>query len=294
MKLNAFKSALFVLITLSILIMASGLLCYKNITGLLSAWNQSNKLIVYLTTDISNEAKNKLITQLKLNPSILTVDLIDRAQAGLSFQNTLKEFSAELLSLDEMTDLIPESLEIDLQPKFNTTEREEIFIQIEQQLKTNESVDEVNSNSLWNKKFKKIDGLIRGLGGFSFLVILISVCFLITLMLRIYIEESRAEIEIYGLLGATRWSIYQLFLKDIFIFISASLALSFALLYALFEVIKTQLGGTGLSQILIENLRFFNYLDSIYFIFTFFVFIYTSCFFTIQSSVNRLKQLGND
>ena len=114
------------------------------------------------------------------------------------------------------------------------------------------------------------------------------------MMVRVYIDDSKQEIEIRSLLGATRWSIYQLFLRDIFYFLAASLFVSFSVLFLIFTYTKNRLSDSELSSIIADNFQFLSLNESLFVISAIFIFIYTNSFFTIQSSVNRLNQLTND
>jgi cell division transport system permease protein len=272
----------------------SGLLFYKNFIGFLGAWNQSNKMNIYLKIDTPEAERNKIIDLLKQKSNVLSVELVDRNQAGLSFQSTLKEFSSGLVTLDELVDLIPESIEVDLKPTLSLKERDDTFAALAEEFRSNLAIEDVNYGATWIKKFEKIDRIIRSLGLMAFLVLLLTVSYLVALMVRVYIDDSKQEIEVYSLIGATRWSIYQIFLKDIFIFLSVSLATSFVVLFILFCYVKEKLSLSGLSATFTKNLNFLSFNESTFVVFILFIFIYTNCFFTIRSSVNRLNQISND
>ncbi|MEQ1722045.1 MAG: permease-like cell division protein FtsX [Pseudobdellovibrio sp.] len=220
MKMNPLKLSLFVIITLSICMIISGLLFYKNFVGFLGAWNQSNKMNIYLKIDTSEAERNKIIDLLKQKSNVVSADLVDRNQAGLSFQSSLKEFSSGLVTLDELVDLIPESIEVDLEPMLSLKERDDVFTALANEFRPNTAIEDINYGATWIKKFEKIDRIMRSVGIFAFLIFLLAISYLVALMVRVYIDDSKQEIEVYSLIGATRWSIYQLFLKDIFIFLS--------------------------------------------------------------------------
>lgn len=294
MKIAPLKISLFIVITVSILMIVAGLLFYKNLIGLLGAWNQSNKMSIYLKVDATLEDKNKIIAFIKQNTNVSSVNVVDRTAAGLAFQNTLKEFSSGLVTVDEMVDLIPETIEVDLNSALNLKEREINFAELASKLKGLEQIEDISYSADWLKKFEQIDKILQSVGVLIFLTLLVSISYLVALMVRVYIDDSKQEIEIYSLLGATRWSIYRLFLKDIFLFLSASLLASFALLFLIFTYAKTKLTVSGLSAVISENLQFLTFSESMLVIFALFIFIYLNSFITIQSSVNKLNQLNND
>lgn len=294
MKLNSLKISLFIIITLSITLIISGLLVYKNFVGFLGAWNQSNKMNIYLKVDTTESERNKLIAFIKKQKSVSSAELVDRNKAGLNFQSSLKEFSSGLVTMDELIDLIPESIEVDLENSLSLQERDQAFAALAQSVQEQPLVEEINYGATWIKKFEKIDQVFRSAGIFAFLVLLVSISYLVALMVRIYIDDSKQEIEIYSLIGATRWSIYQLFLKDVFIFLCVSLVVSFVVLFAAFTYIKSKLVTSGLAETFIENMSFLSFNEITFVVFMLFVFIYVNCFLTIQSSVNRLNQISNE
>ncbi len=294
MKVTPLKISLFFVITVSILMIVTGLLFYKNFIGVLGAWNQANKMNIYLKSDATETDKNNIIALIKQTSGVSTIKVIDRKQAGLAFQNSLKEFSTGLVTVDEMVDLIPETIEVELESHLDLTERETVFTALTSQLGNIEQIEDMSYGASWLKKFELIDKVFRSAGILIFLTVLISISYLVALMVRIYIEDSKQEVEVYSLLGATRWSVYRLFLKDIFLFLSASLLTSFLVLFVLFSYFKNKLGASGLSKVISDNLHFLSLTESLVVIVALFVFIYTNSFFTIQSSVTKLNQLSND
>ncbi len=294
MKIAPLKISLFIVITVSITMIVAGLLFYKNLVGLLGAWNQSSKMSVFLKVDTTKEDRNEIILSLQKNPNVTAVSTIDRKQAGAAFQDSLKEFSSGLISEDEMIDLIPETLEVELSARVGLTDREAIFKALAKELKLQNQIEEVSYSANWLKKFELVDNILRSIGLLVFFILLCSISYLIALMVRVYIDDSKQEIEVYSLLGTTRWSIYKLFLKDVFIFLSASLLTSFGLLFFLYLYIKNRLSTSEFSAIAFENIRFLNFSEAMFVVFALFVFIYLNSFITIQNSVNKLNQLSND
>ena len=294
MKVAPLKLSIFVVITVSILMLVSGLLFYKNLIGVLGAWNQSSKMSVFLKVDTTAEDKERIVLFLKETSTVENVTLIDRSQAGTAFRNSLKEFSSGLMTDDEMIDLIPETLEVDLKSSTGLNQREAVFADIAAGLRQHAQVEEVSYSASWLRKFELLDNIFRTTGFMVFLIVLSSISYLVALMVRVYIEDSKQEIEIYSLLGVTRWSVYKLFLKDVFIFLTASLVTSFALLFLSFQIIKTKFATSGLSVMITENLRFLSFSEVLFVTAALFVFIYLNSFLTIQTAVTKLNQLSND
>lgn len=298
MKASTLRTSLFFVITLSILILISGLLFYKNLVGIMTAWNQANRMTIYLKIDTSQNEREKLVTWLRQQNHVTTTEYVSREQAAVSFRESLKEFSAGLLSEDDFYDLIPETLEVDLSADLNLSEREAGFAALKDDLMKSgalaATIDEIHYGADNLKKFERLDRVIRSVGTLIFFIVLISISYLIALMVRVFIEDSKQEIEVYSLLGATRWSIYRLFLRDIFVFLSASLFLSFTLLFFIFVFVRERLSSSDLASLWSGSLRFLSFGESATVAGLLFLFIYLSSFLTIRSSVSRLTPLSNE
>ncbi|MEK6629079.1 MAG: FtsX-like permease family protein [Bdellovibrionota bacterium] len=294
MKIAPLKISLFVIITLSILMIITSLLCYKNFIGLLSLWSRANKMNIYLKVDSTDKDKTDVLNLIQQTPQVSSAVVLDRQKAGLEFQNSLKNFSSGLITEDEMIDLIPETIEVDLQSSLTLTERETIFTELAKKMSANAQVDEISYSASWLKKLEFIDRILRSIGASVFLVLVTSISYLVALMMRSYVEDSKQEIEVYSLLGATRWSVYRIFLKDVFLFISTSLIIAFSSVLLIFTLLKNKLNTSGLFGMISDSLHFLSLTESISIVVLLFLFIFINSFFTIQASVNKLNQLSYD
>ena len=294
MKTTSLKISVFVVITLSVFAMLAGFLIYKNLINTLGIWNKSNKMTVFLKIDTTTDEKESILAKIKQFPAVISAVEVDRQKAGLEFQKSLKEYSSGLVTTDELIDLIPETLEVDIDKALDLEQRTAAFSRLAGDLRSVPAVDDVSFSATWLKKFEGLDKFIRSSGIFIFLLLLLLISYLVALMVRTYIDDAKQEIEIYNLLGATRWSLYKLFLKDIFVFLAGSLATSFAALLIIFDYFKSHLGEAGLARVLVENLSFLSVRELVILGLSLFVFIYFTSFLTISASVNRLNQISND
>lgn len=285
---------LFLMLSLSGVMLILGYLTYKNTLTALGVWNSSSPLQIFLKVDATEADKNKLLADLKADLQVSEVRLTDRQQAAESFKSSLQSSVQSFLSDDELTDLLPESIEIDLKPEFNTEQRESIYNTLSEKLKTAPGVDEIVDNSTWLKKFDRIDRFVRGAGLSVFVVVLCLLSYMMSLLLKVYIDESRADIEVYTLLGATRWSIYRIFLTDLLQILIGGSALTLALSLILFKLLRNYLLNAGLDAHLIENLEFLNLKEASLFFLFLFVCILSLSFYTIRSSLQQLNKLSYD
>lgn len=274
--------------------MLAGYLIYKNLINTLGVWNKANKMTVFLKVDASAEEKNSLLEKIKSLSNVTSAAVTDRDKAGRDFQKSLKEYSSGLVTTDELVDLIPETIEIEVDRSLDPDARTAAFSGLESALRGESAVDEVSYSATLLQKFEGLHKFVRSTGLFVFLLLLLLLSYLVALMVRAYIDDSKQEVEIYNMLGATRWSLYRLFLGNIVVFLATSLLLSFIALFAMFTYFKSHVGQAGLSQLLVDNLVFLSPGEIAVMALSFFIFIYVNSFFTVTSSINRLNQISND
>lgn len=294
MKIDALKVVLFIICTVAFTTICTLLLFYKNASGLLTSWGQERALVIYLKVDTLPGEKETLLAELNKNPAVQSAQLIDRKQAAQIFKSSLKEFSSGLITNDEMLDLVPETIEVSLKTALPWPEREAQLQQIKSIYSGHRSVDDMTDGFSTLQKFKSFERYLKSSGLVVFLSAILVLSLLVSLMLRVYIDDSRSEIEVYSLLGATRWSIYKVYLKELSAFLSLSLLLSYAILLGLFIYISKLLHRSELSSALTGQLKFFNFSDLALLSFVFFVFIFAASFFSVQKTVNRINQQLHD
>lgn len=292
MNSSSSRWPLFFMLSISGVMLILGYLTYKNTLTALGVWNSSSPLQIFLKVDATEAEKNKLIADLKAEPQVAEVALTDRKQAAESFKSSIQSSVQSFLSDDELTDLLPESVEVNLRSEFNSEQREAIYASLAEKYKSATGVDEVIDNSAWLKKFDRIDRFVRGAGLFVFVVVLCLLSYMMSLLLKVYIDESRADIEVYTLLGATRWSIYRIFLNDLLQILLGGSVLTLALSLILFKLLRNYLSQAGLAPNLVENLEFLNFKEAALFFLFLFVCILSQSFYTIRSSLHSLNKLS--
>jgi cell division protein FtsX len=294
MKSNSLRVALLFVVTFSILSMISGFLIYKNTLLLLGAWSNSNKLQAFFKVDTGEKEINDLIQNLKTDRNVADVVRVDRKKAGTEFQKSLKQFASGLLSEDELIDLIPETIEVELVPVSDISIRTERVQKLAESLTATGLIEDVSYSSSWLKRFEKVDRFLKNFGFFIFLVLLTITSYLVSLMMRVYIDDSRNEIEVYNMLGATKWMILKLYMKDLFSFLSISLAASLGISFAFFYYIKSALLQNSILPQLAGALQFINFTEGlVLFGILILVFVLHSAM-TISQAVNQLNQIQND
>lgn len=294
MKQNSPRLSLYAVLCVASVVLILGYLCYKNVLITLGVWNNASRMQIFLKVDATESDKKQLTEAIQKNSKVTQVVFTDRKKSVEAFQNSLKHDVNELLSRDELMDLLPESAEVELSSELSLDEREAIYEQISRDIIGLAAVDEVVNNAHWLKKFSRIDSFVRAAGQIVFLLILVLMSYLMSLMLRVYIDESRSEIEVYTLLGATRWSIYRLFMQELLKLLILSQVFAIALSLLSFKLIKTWLSSAGLAPQILAQLRYMGTFEIVLFMTLLLTAIVGHAFLTVRKSLNQLNQLAHD
>ncbi len=291
LNLKGINLKLFLIVTLTLFTLFGGYLFYKNFILLIGDVKKNKTINVYLKINTLPEETKQLVGQIENNPKVEKVSFINRDATLSDFSNTLGSGVAEgIFSSDELLDLLPESFEILL--KEDVTENSKTdFIQ---QMKNSKYVDEVTLHGQFIDRFQELFDVIYYLGALIIVMSLICLTYLITLMIRIFISQSRSEIEIYSLLGATRWSIYKVYIKPIFTFLIFSCGCALIFSYYSFKTIKQAYVTNSEVGFIFNRIEFFNTAEMMAFLFVIFFMILSKSFQTIQKSVNALNQTLNE
>ncbi|MBC7420418.1 MAG: hypothetical protein H7328_06780 [Bdellovibrio sp.] len=294
MKWTPLKISLLFIIFLSQLMVLAGFLTYKNLNTVLGSWNKSAHLSVYLKTDILGSERAEIETKIRENQNVQTVEFVDRDKAAKEFQKSFGEYSAGLLTVDELIDLVPETFVVSLKNDLSLLQKVEVFNELIASTKNFSGVDEVSFGGDWLQKFSKLDQTLKSIGTFILAVVLLSVSFLSALMVRILIDDAKAELEVYTLIGATRWFIYKIFLREMLAFVILSLVFSFVTLFGLFIYLKNVFLVRNMTLNFADRLEFLSPQEMIIFAILVGGFIFVSSFISLKTTIQRLNQFSYD
>ena len=294
MKWPALKIALISVIGLSQILLLSFYLGYKNINVALGSWSENNALTIYLKPDTTDQEKDKLLQFLKSSDPHSESVFVSRNQAAKEFQKSIGSYASGILNDDELIDLVPETIEIFPDKAKSLAEKISFFQFLSNELIQFPEVEESVFGIDWLQKFSIVDRFFKLIGYVSFIVLLLSMGFLSALMVRVLIDDARSEIEVFNLLGATRWSIFKIFLKDLCVTVALSLVLSFAVTYLLFASVKSAVAQNGLGNFVAEKMLFLNFDEGFAFCLMVIVFIFVISLNTMTSSLKNLSQSTYD
>lgn len=294
MKLSPLKLSLLLVISLSQIILLFGFLSYKNLNILLGSWGKTASLNIYLKTDALEAEKKEIQKKIENLPFVETTQLINRRDAAEDFQKTLGSYAAGLLTIDEMIDLVPETIIVSLKSSLSIQEKTKQFEKINEQYKNMPGVEEISFGSEWLNRFSKFDQMIKSTGYFILIVLLLTMSFMSALMIRVMIDDMRSEIEVYQLIGATRWSIYKIFIKQILQTISLSAILSISAVTGLFFYLKDIYFKNDFTQFISSQLSFLSLIEISSFVLIFFLFMTLSSYFSILTTLKNMNQFSSE
>lgn len=294
MKWSPLKIALISVISLSQILLLVFFLTYKNLNVALGSWSESANLTIYLKADTSEVEKSQLIHFLKKVDEKNEILVTSRDQAAQEFKKSIGPYAAGLMSDDELIDLVPETIELMAPKSFSLDEKIELFQKVTTALAKFSTVEESVFGMSWLERFSKVDEYLRHIGLGSFLILLLAMGFLSALMVKVLVEDSKAEVEVFNLLGATRWSIYKIYLKDISITVALSLTLTIGLSYLIFYLTRSTLLQNEFGNIVGQRLTFLNVQEFFTFAIAVSLFIYLISALSMVSSLKKLSHLTYD
>ena len=194
-------------ITLAFIIISLFMLVFVNVGKGFEQWSRKVEVTIYFDNELSPQESSTLINQIKSIQGTESVSYVSKNQAFERFKERLK--GQESL-LDGVTpDILPASIEISLKPEFRSSENVTTFVN---QLKQLKNVTDVQYGEEWVRKFTLFMQFLKSIAMLIAGFIVVSVLFIISNTIKLTIFARKDEIEILGLVGATR-----LFIKTPFI-----------------------------------------------------------------------------
>lgn len=287
MRWSSLKLSLLVVLTFSMVLILMSFLFYKNLNILLGFWDKENRVSIYLKIDANESDKQAVLDLLKTKTDeISDIQFVDRTVASTDFKKMFGEYSAGMVSVDEMIDLVPESFTAKLT---SAASEKSSFDNLKASLLINPFIEDVSYGGEWLTKFSKLDRSLKFLGLTLTLVLSLSVTLISALMVRSLVDESRGEIEVLSLIGATRWLIYGKYLRQFLYFFSLSLVFGVLLSYLIFYFFKNRfLMGQGF-HFVASSLQFLTPVEILAVLLALFIFVMSGASLSLRSTLKRLS-----
>jgi cell division transport system permease protein len=196
-------------ISLAFLILSLFLLLYVNLERVTESWSDRVQIAAYFDRELAPGEVSALTGKIRAIEGTAGVTYISRQEALKRFSGRLK--GQESLLSGVTSEILPSSLEIRL--KRDSRDSDSIAAYVSR-LKKIPEITEVQYGEEWVQRFTDFMNLIRfaGLlvGGF----LVLAVVFIVANTIKLTIFSRKDELELMGLVGATRWFIKAPFLIE--------------------------------------------------------------------------------
>lgn len=196
-------------IAVALLIISLFLLVFVNLEGVATDWSRKVQVTVYFDKEPIPAEMSALKARIQGLPGTDRITFVDKEDAMRRFRDRLKGQEALLEGIP--ADVLPASFEISLKGDWRRSDAVEAYVG---RLKKIPGVGEVQYGEEWVRRyttfmaFMRMVGLL--LGGFLFL----SAMFIVSNTIKLTIYSRKEELEILGLVGATRLFIKAPFLIE--------------------------------------------------------------------------------
>lgn len=210
LRQNLLVSALTVgTISLSLLIIALFLLVYVNLEKVAETWSEKVQLTAFFDKELTNEEFSTLrgrIASLGGTEKIIYVsknEAMKRFRARLKGQETFLEGVAP--------DILPSAIEISLNKASRSSEAVDSYAS---RLKTIPGISEVQYGEEWVRRFNTFLNFMRLIGALLGGFLVLAGLFIVSNTIKLTIYARKEELEVLGLVGATRFFIKAPFLIE--------------------------------------------------------------------------------
>jgi cell division transport system permease protein len=196
-------------ISLAFLILSLFLLLYVNLERVTESWSDRVQIAAYFDRELAPGEVSALTGKIRAIEGTAGVTYISRQEALKRFSGRLK--GQESLLSGVTSEILPSSLEIRLKRDSRDSDAIAAYVS---RLKKIAGISEVQYGEEWVQRFTDFMNLIRfaGLlvGGF----LVLAVVFIVANTIKLTIFSRKDELELMGLVGATRWFIKAPFLIE--------------------------------------------------------------------------------
>jgi cell division transport system permease protein len=186
-------------ISLAILIVTLLLLVYINLERATDQWSERVQVTAYFDSELTPQELNALKTKIHSIQGTGKVVYVSKAEALQRFHNRLKGQDALLEGVT--ANILPSALEIQLDKENRSSDALKAYVA---QLGKIQGITEIQYGDEWVKRFNNFMDFMRLvgilLGGF----LVLAVVFIVANTIKLTIYSRKDELELLGLVGATR------------------------------------------------------------------------------------------
>jgi cell division transport system permease protein len=196
-------------ITLALLIIALFLLIFVNLEGVTEDWSKRVQVTAYFDKELSPQEVAAFKARINSLSGTDKVTYVGREEAVKRFRSRLK--GQESLLEGVSADVLPSSLEISMQRESRNSEAVAEYVN---RLKKVPGIGEVQYGDEWVRRFSTFMNFMRLVGALLGGFLLLAVMFIVSNTIKLTIYARKDELEVLGLVGATRFFIKAPFLIE--------------------------------------------------------------------------------
>jgi cell division transport system permease protein len=216
-------------ISLSILIFSLLLLLYINLEKVTEQWSERVQVTVYFDNELPKQELKTLITRIQSLNGTGKITYVSKNEALQRFRERLRGQEA---LLDEVSaEILPASIEIRLK---KDSRGGEALHNYTEKLRKIPGISEIQYGEEWVRRFNNFMDFMKLLGLFVGGFLVLAVIFIVANTIKLTIYSRKDELEILGLVGATRLFIKIPFIIEGIFQGAAGALLAIAVLYGLY------------------------------------------------------------
>ena len=210
LRQNVFVSVVTVgTIALALLIASLFLLVYVNLAGMAEGWSDKVQVTAYFDAEPAPLAVAALKGRAQAIAGTARVVFVSQVEAEKRLRGRLKGQESLLEGISP--EVLPASLEISLDRGHRENEQVAAYVR---SLKQIQGISEVQYGEEWVRRFNSFMNLFRLMGTLLGAFMTIAVLFIVSNTIKLTIYARKEELELLGLVGATRFFIKAPFLIE--------------------------------------------------------------------------------
>ncbi|SRR6266540_505320 len=198
-----------VTITLALLLISFFLLAFVNLKGLADDWTRRVQITAYFEQELDPQELGALRARIQALPGTAEVVYVGKEEAVKKFRARLKGQESLLDGIS--AEVLPASIEISLQRGSRDGEAVTTYVT---RLKKIPGIGEVQYGEEWVRRFNTFMNFMRIVGALLGGFLLLAVIFIVSNTIKLTIYARKDELELLGLVGATRMFIKAPFLIE--------------------------------------------------------------------------------
>jgi cell division transport system permease protein len=216
-------------VSIAFLILSFFLLVYVNLERVTEKWSDRVQVTVYFDRELPSAEVASLTGKILSIKGADKVSYVSRGEAFKRFSERMKGQESVLEGISQ--EILPSSLEIRLARDSRENESVLAFVS---RLKAIPGISEVQYGEEWVRKFSDFMAIVRFAGILIIGFLVLAVVFIVANTIKLTIYSRKDELELMGLVGATRWFIKAPFLIEGILQGLAGAALSLLVLTAVY------------------------------------------------------------